>query len=198
MPAILLSGTSGTGKTTLARAVALQLAIEFLPSSVGVVYAEAGTTYEAIKDDPERLLEIQCEIMHRHANEISSRLASGRMFVSDRGLDSVVYTAYLCRNAFASSKVRTVAAKLIRAVKVLSVLNVFVPTIRETRDAARSDPTGRRSAFLSERALYTLEGMTVFALEANNVPYITALEDAPEDRTKALVQEARKRGVYNA
>lgn len=198
MPAILLTGASGTGKTTLARAVALQLGFEFLPSSVAAVYAEAGTTFAAVKDDSERLAEMQYRIAFRHLSEINERLAGGVPFVSDRGLDSVVYTAHLCRGAFAAGRMRRVAEKFFSAIKRPDVLNVLVPLRAAISVAARSDPDERRAEFLDDRTAYTIEGATVFALESHNVPYRLLIEDEISERVSSLVDYVRSRKVLNA
>lgn len=195
MPAIFLTGASGTGKTTLAKAVAQELGIEFLPSSVATVYAEEGLTYDDVKDNPTALLSMQGKIMFRHCNDIAERLAAGRAFISDRALDCLVYTTYLCGGGFKSARMRSVASTLLNSMKRPDVYTVFVPIMARIAAAARRDPDNRRAEFLKPEVAYSIQGATIALLEFNNVPYDMLIDCDLELRTRCVSLAARQRGI---
>lgn len=180
---IIFTGASGTGKSTLARWAARKWGLRELPSATKAAYDEAGVSHDEAFRDPGIMAEVQRDVYRKLANGIRQAAFSGYPFVSERGSDVLVYTAFMCHNSF----IATVPTNDIDDVcKRPDVLTVYVRPCPLILAEARAADVGRRNRFLSDEWVWRVDGAIAYHLERHVIPHVTLTSPDWPDRTATI------------
>lgn len=196
-PAVYLVGSSGTGKSTLAKALADRLGWKYVPLSAGAAYARHGTTFAAAEADPVLLRKVQSDICCDAAATVREAVTAGAPFVTDRAIDYAAYTALMCDYTPAAHG----AVESLRAAMTAPAAIVLfcrpVPAITEAAratDAARSGLAGGgRSKFLADEWVTRVDAAVLALLRHRRVPFAEITAADPADRLAVAVAAVKLR-----
>lgn len=184
---IYLVGSSGTGKSTLADALARRLGWDYLKMSAGEAYRRHGATFESAEADPALLRRVQEQIVGDAHSAIALATAGGKPFVAERSVDYAAYTALLTDpRPLAWARVDAMASFLRQA----RARVFFVRPVPEILDRARAADGGRRSKFLADPWVYGVDGAIMMYLKHQNVPFAEVGPGSAEDRVAFVLKSA--------
>ncbi len=183
---IFLVGASGTGKSTLARAVADKLAWEYLPLSAGAAYTRHGATFASAEADPEVMQRVQTEICEDAAKAVAGAYYAGRHFVSDRGVDYYAYSMLLCNKP--TNQMGVCAVILAELMKRADSAVFFCRPVPAILRAARESDSSRRSKFLTDEWVYRADGAILLLLRDRGIPFAEITGDDQAARVDTVVR----------
>ncbi len=163
---VYLLGASGTGKSTLAKHLANELACDHLTGAVGNVLRRLGITFDLAFRDMGLMDRFQMEIWREQLAMEQPYWEAGKPFVSDRGFDLMAYASGQSRAA-AGIVESPLFAEYMRRLKMPGTV-VFL--MRPHPDV-RAESDGRRDVFLSPEWVWKVDGVIEFLLESHRVPY---------------------------
>lgn len=185
--AVILTGASGTGKSTLAADLSAALGWELAPSQTAAALKASGINPGEPNPDPAKLEAYQIEVTRRTAAELSDRIARGVPFISERGADVNAYTAiHGCRGVRAEEAAGDAADELEYIQEQRYVLVVFCRPVALFWQAARDADDGRRAKFLSDHWVYRVDGAIAYSLNCDSVNYLEL--SGPEDRQARTIK----------
>lgn len=180
---VFIIGSSGVGKSTLARALAPVLGLPYVPISGQVAYQKHGVTVDQAMRDSSVMASIQRGIADHVGGELERLASESAGYVTDRCLDLSVYGSIL-GFPHTHQKVKRVADAMFAhppAPLALSVTVLFIrPHVDITR-LARAQDGGRRNQFLTDEWVYRVDGALCHLARTGVIPNC---EEMPAEYTQ--------------
>ena len=169
---VFIIGSSGVGKSTLARALAPVLGLPYVPISGQVAYQKHGVTVDQAMRDSSVMMSIQNGIANHVAGELERLSSEPAGYITDRSIDLSVYGSIL-GFPHTPQRVKRVTDAMFAhppAPLSLAVTVLFIrPHVDITRLARASDG-GRRNQFLTDEWVDRVDGALCHLTRTGVIP----------------------------